>query len=98
MGSAEEQPSAPPSNPPLRSGPGSGTAWAIAFAVVAVTAIAAVAFIFHECSPRGISGNIASNLAQAFQPQINASTLVFSTVSNMVNQSKLVVLSTSINV
>ena len=96
MGSPEEQPPVPPSSPPVRSG--SGTAWAIAFAVVAVTAIAAVAFIFHECSPRRISGDIARGLAQAFQPQVNANTLVFSTVSNMVNQSKLVVLSTSINV
>src|SRR3954466_10839588 len=93
-----EQPPGVPSTTPPAPRSGSSPAWAIAFAVVAVTAIAALAFIFHECSPRRISVNLARGLAQAFQPQVNANTLVFSTVSNMVNQSKLVVLSTSINV
>lgn len=95
MANSEQQPRSLQPETPVRN---SSTAWAISFAVVAVTAIAALAFIFHECSPRRISRDVATGLARAFQPQVNANTLVFSTVSNMVNQSKFVVLSTSINV
>src|SRR5947207_4211903 len=87
-----------PATIPQRRSFGAGTAWAIAFAVVAVTAIAAVAFMFRECSPAHISRNISSGLAQAFQPKVNVNTVIYTTLSNMVNQSKLVVLSTQINV
>jgi len=85
----------PEIKPPVRS---SGTAWAIAFAVVAVTAIACIAFMFRECSPARISRTVSSGLAQAFQPKVNVNTVIYTTLSNMVNQSKLVVLSTHINV
>jgi len=85
----------PETKPAARS---SGNAWAIAFAVVAVTAIAAVAFMFRECSPAHVSRTVSSGLAEAFQPKINVNTVIYTTMSNMVNQSKLVVLSTHINV
>ena len=93
-----EQQAEPLITKPTPRSSGSGTAWAIAFAVVAVTAIAAVAFMFRECSPAYISRNISSGLAQAFQPKVNVNTVIYTTLSNMVNQSKLVVLSTQINV
>src|SRR3954467_1967449 len=83
-----------PPNPPKNS----GVAWAIAFAVVAVTAIAAVAFLFRECSPAHIANVTSSGLAQAFRPRVNVNTVIYTTVSNMVNQSKLVVLANHINV
>lgn len=54
--------------------------------------------MFRECSPAHISRNISSGLAQAFQPKVNVNTVIYTTLSNMVNQSKLVVLSTQINV
>src|SRR4051812_29928884 len=87
----------PVSTTSSRGPSGSGTAWAIAFAVVAVTAIAAVAFMFRECSPAHISRNISAGLAQAFQPKVNVNTVIYTTLSNMVSQSKLVVLSAQIN-
>src|SRR5256885_1500504 len=93
-----EQQTAPLTTKPIPSPSGSGTAWAIAFAVVAITAIAAVSFMFRECSPARISRNISSGLAQAFQAKVNVNTIIYTTLSNMVNQSKLVVLSTQINV
>jgi hypothetical protein len=83
----------PPSRPK-----NAGVAWAIAFAVVAVTAIAAVAFMFRECSPAHIAQVTSTGLAQAFQPRVNVNTIIYTTLSNMVSQSKLVVLSTHINV
>src|SRR4051812_12626783 len=83
-----------PPNPPKNS----GVAWAIAFAVVAVTAIAAVAFLFCGFSPAHIANVASSGLAQAFQPRVNVNTVIYTTVRNMVNQSKLVVLANHINV
>src|SRR3954451_12632849 len=88
----------PVSTTSSRGPSGSGTAWAIAFAVVAVTAIAAVAFLFRECSPAHIANVTSSGLAQAFRPRVNVNTVIYTTVSNMVNQSKLVVLANHINV
>ena len=96
MPNPEQQPEVSKTPTPVRSN--SGTAWAIAFAVVAIGAIAAGAFIFRECSPAHISRGITSRLAQAFQPQVNVNTVIYTTLSNMVNQSKLVVLLTQINV
>lgn len=96
MADPEEQPAARPVDRPAK--PASGPAWPIAFSLVAITAIAAVAFIFHECSPARLSRTIAGGLAQAFQPQVNVNSVVYTTLSNMVNQSKLVVLTTQINV
>jgi len=87
-----------PARAPTPKPPSSGTAWAIAFAVVAITAIAAVTFMFRECSPAHISQTVSAGLAQAFQPQVNVNTVIYTTLSNMVNQSKLVVLSTQLNV
>ncbi len=96
MADPEQQPAV---NVTDRAGkPVSGPAWPIAFALVAITAIAAVAFIFHECSPARMSRTIASGLAQAFQPQVNVNSVVYTTLSNMINQAKLVVLTTQINV
>jgi hypothetical protein len=76
----------------------SGTAWAIAFAMVGITAIAAITFMFRECSPAHLAQIASSGLAQAFQPRVNVNTVIYTTLSNMVSQSKLVVLNTHINV
>jgi hypothetical protein len=91
----EPSPVSKPTEPPPR---GSGTAWAIAFAVVSVTAIAALTFLLRQCSPAHISRNVAEGLAQAFQPKVNANTVINTTLTRMADQSKLVVLSTHINV
>src|SRR5258706_13723740 len=96
MASAEEPTSERTTDKPARSATNLG--WPIAFALVGISAIAAGTFIFHECSPARLSQNIAAGLAQAFQPQVNVNSVVYTTLSNMVNQSKLVVLSTHINV
>src|SRR5258706_2192107 len=92
MPNPEQQPEVSKTPTPVRSN--SGTALAISFAVVAISAIAAGAFVFRECSPRHISRGITSRLAQAFQPQVNVNTGIYTTLSNIVNHSKLVVLLT----
>ena len=97
MSELEQQPPPPQptDSPPPR---GSGVAWAIAFSLVSISAIAAITFLLRQCSPAHISQNIATGLAQAFQPQINANTVINTTLNRMADQSKLVVLSASVNV
>ena len=77
---------------------GSGTAWAIAFALVSITAIAAIVYLLRECSPAHVARNVTAGIAQAFQPKVNATTVINTTLTRMVDQSKLVVLRTSVNV
>jgi hypothetical protein len=77
---------------------GSGNAWPTAFALVSITTIASVTFLVRECSPAHVARNVTAGIAQAFQPKVNASTIINTTLSRMANQSKLVVLSTFLNV
>jgi hypothetical protein len=86
-----------PEEPPPRPR-ASGTAWAIAFALVAITTIASITFLVRECSPAHMAAKVTAGIAQAFQPKVNASTVINTTLTRMANQSKLVVLSTFINV
>src|SRR5215212_2594 len=98
MPNPDPEPLLTPTEAPPPRPRGSGTAWAIAFALVAITAIASITFLVRECSPAHMAGKVTAGIAQAFQPKVNASTVINTTLTRMANQSKLVVLSTFINV
>ena len=98
MSNPDQQPEAVKTDETIPPRRGPGAAWPIAFALVAITAIAAITFIVRECSPAHVAKNVTAGIAQAFQPKVNSTTIINTTLSRMANQSKLVVLSTSVNV
>lgn len=72
-----------------QSPPKTGSAWPIAFAVIALAIIALAGFIFKTCVDQ--PARMAETIARATQPQVTVNTIVQTSLERLRSESKLVV-------
>src|SRR5687767_8483734 len=81
---------------PEEAPPQRGSAWPIAFTVIAIALIAFGGFIFKTCvdQPR----RMAETIANATRPQVNISTVIQTSLERLREESKLVVYTADVSV
>lgn len=72
-----------------QSPPRTGSAWPIAFAVIALAVIALSGFIFKTCVDQ--PARMAETIARATQPQVTVNTIIQTSLERLRSESKLVV-------
>jgi hypothetical protein len=78
--------------------PSSSFGWPAACALVAIAGIIVGALFLHSNNPFRHAADVATGIAAAFKPTVNSQTIILSSLARLTNQSKLVVLSATLDV
>jgi hypothetical protein len=72
--------------------------WPLAFALVAIVAIITAAIFLHRNNPVGQAAKVVEAWAGLFKPTINQQTIIYSSLARLTNESKLVVMTATMDV